>query len=338
MQDLPSTPANKVALIATSDWHFRLTTPKSRAEEDWERTQSEIIWQIAELADKHGHCPIVIAGDVFDDGWREGKCPPELVNKAYETLCSFSKVFVVAGQHDLPNHRLDLIHKSALHTLCLTGKAEMLSWEHPYIGDGIVLTGLSWGEDKQQGIPDPIKVRNTEDKRRFRNVIALHAYCWNDDWNDDSTRHKDCKESDHTAEWQKKLKGYDVAIFGDNHKGFNRPAQNGGPRIYNTGGPINRNSDEKGVRKHVGLIYSDGTVKKHYLDNSGEKWKDAEELLTNPTERLESAEFLQDLSEVGAEFFDFCSSVMRHLKKKGVREDVQRMVTEILKKAKDGEG
>lgn len=315
--------------MATSDWHFRLTTPRSRAEEDWKAVQFEALYQIAQLCREHD-CPVVIAGDVLDDGWRADKCPPELINEAYEILCLFPHVYAVAGQHDLPNHRLDLFGKSALHTLSLTGKVTILDWQHPQIFGGLVLTGFSWGE-LRQAPPEPAKVRDVNSGSRLMNVAAIHANVWHND----TTKHKESRDDESVGAWRKKLKGYDVAVFGDNHKGFLTPRKDGGPVIYNTGGPLNRNSDEKGVKRHVGLVFDDGSVDKHYLNTSSERWKDAEDALTDPAAKLTDTEFITDLAAVGPEFLDFVSSVMRHLRKKNVRDEVQRLVTDILKKAKE---
>lgn len=315
-------------LVLSSDWHFRLTTPRSRAEEDWKLIQTDMAWEVTQLCRKH-HCPLLLAGDIFDDGWRADKCSPELINFAYEVFCLFPKeVIVVAGQHDLPNHRFDQLGKSALHTLACTGKVTQLSFDHPFYDPNsrYVIQGTSWNEE-DGSIPDPVKMR--KDGNRLINVFVTHANVWHHE----RTRYKDAPETEFTDAWRKKLKGYDVAVFGDNHKGFLVEDK---PIIYNTGGPLNRNSDEKGVKKHVGILYSDGSVEKHYL-NQTEKWKDAEDMLTDPAARLTDTEFITDLAEVGPEFLDFCASVLRHLRKKDVRDEVQAFVTNILKLAKKEE-
>ena len=335
MQDVR--PDRKAVLVATSDWHFRLTTPKSRAEEDWMEVQNDALYQMYNLCAHNDDCDLVIAGDVFDDGWRADKCPPLLVNQAINWMqCFPGKIYVVAGQHDLPNHRLDKIGGSAIQTLVEAGVVQMLRPSQPFVGNGICLYGRSWGEGGSQDMPEPKVIRNTDGKDKGKallNVVALHAYCWNDD----STRHKDCKDSDHALKWRERLKGYDVAIFGDNHKGFlrERDYKGNGPVIYNTGGPLNRNSDERGAKRHVGLIYADGMVEKHYL-NLEEKWKDAEDLVLSkdPAENLQSEEFLKQLAEAGPQFFDFCASMLRHLDKQGVRTAVRDIVTKVLAKAK----
>jgi len=291
-----------------------------------------MVLEISELCGRLGNVPLVIAGDIFDDGWREAKCSPELINFAYELFCTFPKVFVIAGQHDLPNHRFDQLEKSAIHTLVCTGKVQMLFFDIPFHDpEGrYTLSGVSWNEE-DGAIPDPIKMR-TKDGRKVLNVIALHANVWHHE----RTRHKDSKEDEFTDAWRDRLKGYDVAVFGDNHKGF---LTEGKPIIYNTGGPLNRNSDEKGTKRHVGILYSDGTVEKHFL-NQKEKWKSAEELVAAAVQsslsRLDSDEFLSDLADSGAEFFDFCSEMLRHLKRKNVREEVRQYVAKILDEAKEG--
>ena len=100
-------PTEKADLIFTADWHIRPDTPMCR-KDDFIATMKYKILFVFKLAQVH-NCPIVIAGDL---GHRPGdrNWPNWLlewfINAAART--AGLTIYAVPGQHDLPNHSLDL--------------------------------------------------------------------------------------------------------------------------------------------------------------------------------------------------------------------------------------
>ena len=101
---------SSVIAVCCSDIHLSHRPPKLReAEPNWYAAQARVLSQVRAVVETH-KCPLIVAGDVFDEGWRAHKCPPELVNFAIRHL---PVCYAVPGQHDLPHHRYADVDKSA---------------------------------------------------------------------------------------------------------------------------------------------------------------------------------------------------------------------------------
>lgn len=116
----------KVDAILCSDFHLWEpgTNPPCRLD-DHSEAQWQKIKQIKILKKKY-NCDIFHAGDLFEF-W---KSSPELTNLAIALL---PKMKSIAGQHDLPQHNIELIKKSSFKTLVGSKTIEFLSsqgnWE-----------------------------------------------------------------------------------------------------------------------------------------------------------------------------------------------------------------
>ena len=94
--------------------------------------------------------------------------------------------------------------------------------------------------------------------------------------------------------------------------------------IINCGGFIRRKSDEIDYVPSVGVLYSDGTVKRRRLDTSGDVFhdipKDKEEVPFN------MKDFIAGLESLGEQGLDFRQAVENHLK----GEEIDPAVKEII--------
>jgi DNA repair exonuclease SbcCD nuclease subunit len=99
----------KADLILTADWHLREDTPSCRTDNFWESQWTKVT-QVAALAEEL-NCPVIHAGDLFHY-WKPS---PFLISYAISYLPK--NFYTVAGQHDLPQHNLDLFSKCGLNTL-----------------------------------------------------------------------------------------------------------------------------------------------------------------------------------------------------------------------------
>ncbi len=87
-----------IAAVLVADLHLSDTPPAARSgEPDWRATQAGYLNQVTRLCRRH-ECPLVIAGDLFDDGWRERRCSPALINLALTYLPD--QCYGIPGQHD----------------------------------------------------------------------------------------------------------------------------------------------------------------------------------------------------------------------------------------------
>ena len=97
-----------VNAILTADWHIRATTPECRLD-DFLSAMWKKVKFVFELAKKH-NCPILLAGDL---GHRS-QWPNWLIEKFIRYINSYeATIYAIPGQHDLPQHNLELKKKSA---------------------------------------------------------------------------------------------------------------------------------------------------------------------------------------------------------------------------------
>lgn len=111
-----------VDLIITADWHLRETVPVCRTD-DFYTAQWNKVDQIAELQRTY-ECPVIHAGDLFDN-WKPS---PALLTDTIKHLPK--KFYTVCGNHDLPQHSLDLINKCGVRTVEAAGALTILKEGH----------------------------------------------------------------------------------------------------------------------------------------------------------------------------------------------------------------
>lgn len=108
--------------ILTADWHLREDQPTCRTD-DFEKAQWKKVDFIADLQAAHD-CPVILSGDLFNH-WKPS---PSLISKTIKHLPN--KLSSIFGNHDLPQHNLDLAHKSGMWTLYEAGKLRLLGGTH----------------------------------------------------------------------------------------------------------------------------------------------------------------------------------------------------------------
>lgn len=316
---------NKVVAVVCGDIHLSANAPVARSgEADWYAAMKRPLDQLAELSREHG-CPILCAGDVFDH-W---KSPPELINFALRHLPT---IYAVPGQHDLPNHSLDHIHRSAYQTLVEAGKIIPVPPEGLRI-ENVAVYGFPWG------VPvGPPRPSNLDRRHGFAQIALVHAYVWID-----GKGYKDAPEDAQVAaRWKKQARQaetwFDVMVCGDNHQPFEAELKaatlTGGPcAVWNCGGFMRRRTDDASRKPRVGLVREDGTVEPHYLDISGEVLTEissgkAEELPTAVVEGL--ADLTHRLQTLQATDLDFPEEMRRALDTVDAPPEVRELVTRAL--------
>jgi hypothetical protein len=282
--------------------------------------QASYLKQLEDLQTKCNGVPILCAGDVLDH-WDS---PPELINFAIEHLPPY--LHAVPGQHDLPNHSPEQIKRSAYWTLVEAGKIINLACQRMNIGRVRVFP-FRWGKEvyPRRGGEEPDRL----------DVALIHSYIW-------SRGHRhgglnpDKPNEQHLTRWLPKLKGYDVALFGDNHKGFKAHPYGGRLVVYNNGTFIRRHSDERGFAPRVGIIYADSYVQEHHLDTSQDVFVDdpAEEV-TPGVSGLDAGELLEIIRKQGDATIQFTEAVRHYLREQaGLTAGARKLITELLEKAR----
>jgi hypothetical protein len=112
-------------LLITADLHLRPERPRCRLDEDWAITQMAALRQIVKYSNEY-QAPLCINGDIFDP--KTGKVPP-WVETLFLRQISKAKygVFILAGNHDLPNHSWNKVNESSFGVIWNSGKVSPLS-------------------------------------------------------------------------------------------------------------------------------------------------------------------------------------------------------------------
>lgn len=302
--------SKQVIAIFCSDLHLSHNAPIWRsAEPDWYAAMKRPLDEIKKIQDNYEECPIFFAGDLFDK-WNS---PPELINFAMDNLPR--NIFAIPGQHDLPLHNIEDIEKSAYQTLIKAGKISPLSYNGECNTYGrLALWAYPFGFELEPLPEDIGKV----------NILLAHEYTWMA-----GCSYKDAPEESNILSKKGKLRGYDIAVFGDNHIGFRLEKKN--ITIFNCGSIMRRNADQKDYRPMVGLLTEDGEVLPRYLDTSEDKFMDISSDGFK-TSQFNSQAFLEELEKLGATSLDFTESIRQYMDTNKTPKDVRNIIDKILER------
>jgi len=303
-----------VRAILVADIHLQARAPVCRAgEPDWFAAMAKPLEELYQLTETHD-VPVIYAGDIFDR-WCVG---PEVINFALEHL---PRGYAVPGQHDLPNHNYNEIERSAYWTLVEANHIGNLKpGEEVVLPGNIVATGWPWGFT-----PEPLP---KERRSTVPNIAVVHSLIWTK-----GTGYPGAPAAGRVGAYNKALAGYDVAVFGDNHKGFITETK-GGVTVCNCGGFMRRKSDECDYRPGVGLLHGDGTVVRHYLDTTGEHFAATTAAEKVVEDVLDMGAFVEGLRGLGAQdALDFVAALRRFI----ADNKTPQRVTEIILEACEGE-
>lgn len=298
---------------AISDLQLWDKAPVARlAEDSWLRTQEYYFDQVRAVLRKHG-CPLLIAGDIFDR-WHAS---PQLISHAIEWFRGM-EVWAIPGNHDMPNHSYTELERSAYWTLVEAGVIHNLfpsgdpaiAEDGPgaaSVGAGMMVTPFPYGFD----VRPPTNTHSL-----CINVALIHSYIWTK-----STGYEGAPEEATWGSWVSKLKGYDVAIFGDNHKGFITKGKRdhfdtAWPWIGNCGTFIRRHSDERDYKPGIILIHADGNLTRHLLVTDKDRFTSMEETVQGVQSSLsvDLTDFMEELSAAErSERLDFTKAVLHYI-------------------------
>lgn len=308
----------RVVAIACADIHLQHTAPACRTgEPNWYKAMARPLDEMRALAEKY-EIPILCAGDVFNI-WNSG---PELINWAIKHL---PKMYAVPGQHDLPQHRLDDVRKSAYWTLVEAGVIENLPISIPMYLEGSFSTayGFPWGVPIELA-PEPEPDTATQARQHDLKIAIAHQYRW-------IKGH--CYTGAQTnarVSMAQGLTDFDVVIFGDNHSGFLTKVGSK-TTVFNCGTLMRRKSDEAYYQPQVGLIYSDGCVVPHLLDTSEDQLDSTKkEAPETETVRMDVREFLGQLTNLSKTSLDYQFAIERYIEDNEVGEATKQILTKVL--------
>jgi hypothetical protein len=303
-----------VAVVYT-DPHFSHKPPISRSVEgSWYGVMEHYITKLSDIAAFH-NAPILCCGDLFDY-W---KSPPELINFLLRTL---PVQYAIPGNHDLPLHNYEDIHKSGYWTLVEAGRIKNIAPGQPWCIDNLILYGFPCGFPVKPCIaPAPFDGL----------IVALvHDFIWTA-----TTGYEGANEGNRLQSWLPKLEGYDAAFFGDNHAGF-LANQSLECKIMNVGAFLRRTSKEKDYQPSVGLLYGSGKIERHFLDTEADKFLESKEILSLPNKGADLAALVEELGDLANQAIDFTTALQHFMETRKVGDGARQIINAMLENVKEG--
>jgi len=293
-----------VVAILCSDLHLSLHPPVARAKEPcWFEAMARPLREIEKVRE-HFNADVICAGDIFDR-WNS---PPELINFALRELPT--RLYTIPGQHDLPYHSMDEMERSAYGTLLRVGH---VSHAEDLIRNDMdcLVKAVDW-----DGTLTPINPNG------LLNIAVLHRYVWMDGF-----CYPGANPDSRVGMMRESLKGWDVAVIGDNHKGF--MTRIGNTTVFNCGTMMRRKSDEISYKPQIGLLYKSGKIQPYLLDTSKDVIEDVA-TAESVGERLELTDFLQGLNELRESGLDFVETMKQVLGSKEVPLNVRQYIMQAM--------
>ena len=308
---------NDPIAILSADYHLSHNPPIWRSNEsDWYDAMARPLHEINELQEKY-KCPVLCAGDIFDK-WNS---PAELINFALKNLPD--EIYAVPGQHDIPNHNIQEIARSAFASLTLT---ERINWTTHVGIKNLYVNSFPYGR-----VINPVQNYRKADL----NVALVHDYVWMRGHSyPNAPKEKQIPrviKKNNKNMIDRKYYGYDMVVYGDNHAGFTTTI--GKTTIWNCGALMRRDKDQIDYKPRVGLLYSDGHVEPYYLDVSKDKHLTADEMKdAKEFEEIDMEKFAVELRKLGTSSLDFAEAMKRFWCTNNTRKAVQDIVSKAMEK------
>ena len=305
---------DKLIAIVCSDIHLSDAVPSARAEtrEEWFDFQKNVLSEVSCICIDRGNVPLLIAGDLF----HKWTCSPELISLAASYLPK--SVLSIPGQHDLPQHNLNDMYRSAYGVLVHCGRITDLS--HTFITiDNWTIVGFPFGKE--------IKGVELDGKK----LALVHKFIWKDT----NSSYQGVSTEEHVMEMVKKLNGFQLGIFGDNHYPFEQGDALYGKGVFNCGCLIPRRRQESDYPCRIGLLNDSGKITSHPLHSvKSAKWKGPGEIQEEFEDEDTVEQMIDKLEEEGEESPDFRPLVLNYIKKaRGLFVGTKQIIMDALDNA-----
>lgn len=287
-------------LIIGSDFHLREDTPVCRTD-DFEAVQWSKLIKINQLQEAF-QCPVIHAGDLFEH-WKPS---PSLLSKVIKYLPKdFNTIY---GNHDTPQHSLELIEKSGVYTLKTAGVLKVFFSGHfgtDIDGYTTMILPYSGGE---------------------RKILVWHVFNYKgkEPW-------PGCTAPS-ASRLLKKYPEYDLIVTGDNHQTFIEEDYDG-RLLINPGSLTRQKADQINHKPCVWFYYAEENKAIPYYFNVDSSVISREhlEVVKERDERI--ATFVDKLKTDWKVEMSFEENLERFFEVNEIRPSV----VQIIKKALDNE-
>lgn len=277
--------------ILTADWHLTEKQPVCRTDNFWQ-IQWQKIEEIKELQEKY-NCPVYHAGDLFDF-WKPS---PYLLSKTMKHLPT--KFYTILGNHDLPQHNLELIKKCGTYTLWTAGCLEIFNECH-------------WG----------VLPKTPSLSLKGKKILIWHVMTWT------TGKQYPGDTSPPAKGLLKKYQDYDLIVTGHNHKSFTETYNN---RLLINPGSITR--QEAGQINHRPCIYlyfaETNEIEPYYLNyKKGVISRNHLEEQERRDTRIFA--FIEKLNDGGVKELNFEKNIELYMEQNKIEIDIKNIVNKAI--------
>ena len=285
---------NKIAkadLILTGDWHLQEKTPVARTD-NFIETQWKKVKFIADLSEQHD-CAVVHSGDLFDH-WKPS---PELLSRC--NLYLPRQFWTVYGNHDLPQHNLELVPKCGVYTLHTGERINVLTDTH--FGKELTECSFTWKD---------------------RQIAVWHVFTYQG-----KVPWPGCEAMD-SKSLMKKYREYDLILTGDNHQTFVEERR--GRLLVNPGSIFRTSAAQIDHKPCVFLYYADtNTVEPVYLPiEQGVISREHIERKEQRESRIDA--FISSLNTEYESDVNFLGNLKRFYSKNKTKKEVKELILKFI--------
>lgn len=293
---------NIIALFV-SDLHLSHTAPSFRSmEKNWYAAMQRPVDELKRLQQIY-KCPIFCAGDIFDR-WNS---PAELINWSLEHL---PEMYAIPGQHDLPDHNINEIKRSAYWTLVKAKKIHNLSSDFSkafFLAPDTTVTGFAFGE----------QIKSGQSSKKHKHIAIIHQYNW---VNNKGYKNADPKQ--YLSLTRTEFEGYDLIVSGDNHQPWYHTIPF---HFVNSGTFIRRHINEKEYPVRITMLTDDGSIYFHVLDTSKDKYlEDGNK--KESTEDIDLKKLMKELEKLGDAKMDFRHAIQCYLEQNNSTQHIRKIL------------
>jgi len=292
----------KPIAVACSDVHLSDKAPRARAgEPDWHLKMEEALKLLTDVS-LDLDVPLIIAGDVFHKP-RESPAVEILAMK----WLSRTRVIMVPGQHDLPNHSIENIGKSSYGVL----EAHLREVSHNYNpkSDKLNVSYFPFDAEKKNAKKSP-----------YPGIAVVHDMVWKGE-----EPYPGAPEEGNVKNFIKKLKGYEFIICGDNHSPFVYETEE--TTVINCGSLMRRTADQEDHKPRAYVLFDDGSYDAVFLPVEDDVFsREHCDISRAKDERIEA--YVNNLKEIEMDL-----SFESNLKRFCEVNKVEDKVVELLKEA-----
>jgi DNA repair exonuclease SbcCD nuclease subunit len=219
-------------MILAADLHLTLSPPLRRVDDFWATQERKVEWLLG-LAGAELDKTLAVAGDLFDKPfatWLAGWFGAKLIKHGVRLLA-------IPGQHDMPFHRPELLHKSGFGVLLAHDLLVKAGGPYPVEHSGWCVYGAGYGDE----------VPEVQTGDEYPRMLLWHCMVVEDEplWPG--------QEALRAADVLALYPDFDLILCGDNHKHFMLADQSG--RVcLNPGSLMRTKSDQVGHRPRVGRV------------------------------------------------------------------------------------